>query len=110
MTGVRLDLPGADLVSSGIEALRRGELTVEALLVAVGRRRLRTAGLPVPETQPLPESPELALYAAVGALHPRDAHARYNGLIRRLVSFERAMELELARSTARPAAGGGRSR
>ena len=47
MTGVRLDLPGADLVSSGIEALRRGELTVEALLVAVGRRRLRTTGLPV---------------------------------------------------------------
>lgn len=86
------DLPGADLVASGIEALRRGELTVEALLVAVGARRLRDAGLEVPAPPELPDSPELLLYAAVGAAHPCDAHSRYNGLIRRLVSFERALE------------------
>ena len=87
------NLPGADLVASGIEALRRGELTVEALLVAVGARRLRDAGLEVPAPpEELPDSPELLLYAAVGATHPCDAHSRYNGLIRRLVSFERALE------------------
>lgn len=86
------NLPGADLVASGIEALRRGELTVEALLVAVGARRLRDAGLEVPAPPELPDSPELLLYAAVGAAHPCDAHSRYNGLIRRLVSFERALE------------------
>ena len=87
------NLPGADLVASGIEALRRGELTVEALLVAVGARRLRDAGLEVPAPpEELPDSPELLLYAAVGAAHPCDAHSRYNGLIRRLVSFERALE------------------
>lgn len=86
------DLPGADLIASGIEALRRGDLTVEALLVAVGARRLRAAGLEIPAPPDLPDSPELLLYAAVGAAHPRDAHSRYNGLIRRLVSFERALD------------------
>ena len=91
MTGTR-DLPGAALVNAGIEALDRGELTVEALLVVVGRRRLQAAGLAVPEAPPIRQSPEMALYEALGARHPRDAHARYNGLIRRLVSFERALE------------------
>ena len=36
--------------------------------------------------------PELALYRAVGRRHPRDAHAQYNALIRRLVSFEHEIE------------------
>lgn len=49
------NLPGADLVASGIEALRRGELTVEALLVAVGARRLRDTGLEVPAPPELPD-------------------------------------------------------
>ena len=97
------DLPGADLVASGIDALRRGEWTVEALLVAVGARRLRAAGLEVPRVPELPDGPELALYAAVAAAHPRDAHSRYNGLVRRLVSFERALE----RSRRRQASGRG---
>ena len=92
MIGTPRDLPGAALVGAGIEALDRGELTVEALLVAVGRRRLRAAGLTVPEPPPIGRSAEIALYEALGSRHPRDAHARYNGLIRRLVSFERALE------------------
>ena len=92
MTEVPRDLPGANLVLAGVSALRRGELTVEALLVAIGARRLRAAGLQVPQAPGLPDSPELALYAALGAAHPRDAHSRYNALIRRLVSFERALE------------------
>ena len=92
MSEVPKDLPGADLVESGIEALQSGRLTVEALLVAVGAHRLRAAGLSVPRTPELPASPELALYSALGTAHPRDTHSRYNGLIRRLVSFERALE------------------
>ena len=86
------ELPGADLVAAGIDALQRGELTVEALLVAVGARRLRTAGVEIPNVPELPDAPELVLYAALGRAHPGDAHSRYNGLIRRLVSFERALE------------------
>lgn len=86
------NLPGAELVASGLEALRRGDITVEALLVLVGAPRLRAAGLDVPSTSPPDTSPEIALYLAIERRHPADAHSRYNALIRRLVSFERALE------------------
>lgn len=92
MKTVPPDLPGADLVASGIEALQRGERSVEALLVMVGESRIRAAGLELPECPSLPHSPETALYNAIGAEHPADTHSRYNALIRRLVSFERALE------------------
>ncbi len=91
------DLPGADLVLAGLDALdalAQGEqdgFTPEALLVAIGARRLRAAGLVLPDAPALPKHPELALYEAIAAAHP-DAHSRYNALIRRLVSFERALE------------------
>ena len=101
MTGVPENLPGADLVVSGIEALQRGEMTVEALLVAVGATRLRAAGLQVPEAA-LPDQPELALYKALGAMYPGDTHSRYNSLIRRLVSFERALESQAAGAEVEP--------
>jgi len=91
-TAVPGDLPGADLVARGIRALRRGETTVEALLVSVGATRLRAAGLDIPPAPPLPHPPEISLYLAIGADHPGDAHSRYNALIRWLVSFERALE------------------
>ena len=102
MTEVPEGLPGAELGAAGIDALRRGELTAEALLVAVGARRLLAAGLEVPRVPELPDAPEELLYAAVGAAHPREAHARYNGLIRQLVSFERALE-HAGRREAHPA-------
>lgn len=87
------DLPGADLVAKGIDDLSCGELTVEALLVAVGTPRLRNVGLDIPHLPVGPESPELQLYAAICAREADNAHSRYNALIRRLVSFERAMEM-----------------
>ncbi|MCY4013116.1 MAG: hypothetical protein OXG82_10415 [Gammaproteobacteria bacterium] len=86
------DVPGNELVEAGLADLQRGEMTVEALLVAVGAPRLRALGLPVPETPEVPSQPELDLYHAVGRLHPEDAHSRYNALIRRLVSYERELE------------------
>lgn len=86
------EIPGADLVVKGIDDLRHGELTVEALLVAVGAPRLRGIGLKIPAIPALSESPELALYAAICDSGADDAHSRYNALIRRLVSFERAMD------------------
>ena len=89
---IRPDLPGADIVATGIEDLRRGEFTVEALLVAVGAPRLRGVGLEIPDAPGCPECPELALYAAIGEREAGNTHSRYNALIRRLVSFERAME------------------
>lgn len=84
-----MELPGADLVERGIADLRSGEQTAEALLVSIGTSRLRAAGIDVPD--PLPE-PELALYELLRAEHGDDAHGRYNALVRRLVSFQRAVE------------------
>ena len=100
------DLPGSDMVLAGLDALRelaRGErdrFTVEALLVAVGVRRLRAAGLAVPWVTPWPEQPELALYQAI-ADDQADAHSQYNALLRRLVSFERALEARNRRAEGR---------
>ena len=60
--------------------------------MAVGAPRLRGIGLEIPDAPGCPECPELALYAAIGEREAGNTHSRYNALIRRLVSFERAME------------------
>lgn len=94
------DLPGADLVAAGIAALRRRDFNLEALLVAVGAPRLRRAGLDLPAAAGEPKAPELALYAALRG-GDGDAHSRYNAPIRRLVSFERALEAARRRESGR---------
>ena len=82
-------LPGSDLIAAGLEDLRNQKQTVEALLVAVGAPKLRSLGLELPDT--LPTTPEHRLYDLLSATEPDSAHSRYNALIRRLVSFERAL-------------------
>lgn len=81
-------LPGAELVTEGLRDLIANRETVAALLVATGGPRLRTLGLPVPAGPPLPEH---RLYALLAEDEPDSAHTRYNALVRRLVSFERAL-------------------
>lgn len=81
------ELPGHELVAPGLEALARGEETLEALLVSIGEPRLRALGLSV--APPIPD-PERRLYLRLAAENADAAHGRYNALIRRLVSFERA--------------------
>lgn len=85
-------LPGADLVAAGLQDLRRGALTVEALLVLTGKTRLAAAGLEVPPAGLAPDSAHLELYRKIASAHPREAHARYNSLLQRLVSFACALE------------------
>ena len=82
-------LPGADLVSKGRADLERGTESVEALLVSIGAPRLSALGLRLPATF---QSPEQRLYQRLAAEDPDSAHSRYNALVRRLVSFERAAE------------------
>ena len=82
------DLPGAELVLPGIEDLRRGIESVPALLVAIGWPRLAWIGLELPANDF--DEPENRLYALLAAEHGDAAHSRYNALVRRLVSFERA--------------------
>ncbi len=82
-------LPGAELVESGLQDLGAGRVSVESLLVSIGAERLRRAGLEVPAELP---DPEHKLYLLLSEKHGDAAHSRYNALVRRLVSFERAIE------------------
>ena len=82
-------LPGGDLVNAGLRDLERGIESQEALLVSIGAPRLERLGMHVPS--PL-QDPEHRLYAQLATSNRASAHSRYNALIRRLVSFERAAE------------------
>ena len=82
-------LPGAELVEKGLGDLAAGTPTAEALLVSIGAPRLRGLGLDVPSPF---DRPEERLYLLLARDDPNGAHGRYNALIRRLVSFERAAE------------------
>ena len=82
-------LPGAELVEKGLADLAEGTETVESLLVSVGAPRLRELGFEL--DRPF-EEPEEHLYLLLARDDPAGAHARYNALVRRLVSFERAAE------------------
>ena len=84
-----LALPGGDLIVAGLDDLRRGDETVAALLVSIGAPRLQRLGYIVPPAHP---EPEQRLYALLAREHAASAHGRYNALVRRLVSFERAAE------------------
>lgn len=80
-------LPGADLIERGLSDLNAGRESVAALLVSIGSPRLAQLGLVVPS--PLSQ-PERRLYGHLHSENPDTAHGRYNALVRRLVSFERA--------------------
>jgi hypothetical protein len=80
-------LPGEELVRQGIRDLERGVESPESLLVSIGAPRLRRLGLTLP--QPF-ASPEHRLYELLRADYGDGAHSRYNALVGRLVSFERA--------------------
>jgi hypothetical protein len=82
------ELPGADLIAQGLHDLGRGTSSAPALLVLIGAPRLRTLGIDVPAGGEA--HPEHALYDLLAREEPATAHSRYNALIRRLVSYERA--------------------
>lgn len=92
---VGLGLPGQDFITRGLDDLRRGRETIESLLVSIGAPRLRDIGLPVPEVTC--DEPELRLYRRLSRSDSDSAHSRYNALIRRLVSYERAAECAKSR-------------
>jgi hypothetical protein len=83
-------LPGHDLISEGIDDLKKGVESVPSLLVSIGAPRLRRLGLPIPNRTL--SSPEHRLYKMLQRSHSDAAHSQYNALIRKLVSFERAAE------------------
>ena len=87
--GMDPSLPGADLVRRGLADLATGVSSIEALLVSIGAPRLRALGI---EIETPVANAEHRLYALLAMEDSDSAHSRYNALIRRLVSFERAAE------------------
>ncbi|MFV1958161.1 MAG: hypothetical protein ACC662_01985, partial [Planctomycetota bacterium] len=80
-----LGLPGGALVDRGLRDAAAGLESVESLLVALARARLRREGVPVPENR-VPE-PEERLFRRLEAGQGALAHARYRALRRQIVSF-----------------------
>lgn len=80
-------LPGGELIAEGLRDLAAGQETVPALLVLIGAPRLSALGLPI---SAISFGAEHRLYQRLAADDALTAHSRYNALIRRLVSFERA--------------------
>lgn len=81
-------LPGEELITAGVHDLSQGCETTAALLVAIGAPKLRSLGFVIPAD--LPTHPEHRLYDLLSVEEPNSAHSKYNALIRKLVSFERA--------------------
>jgi len=82
--------PGGDLVAQGLDDLSRHLYSEEALLVLVAGPRLTGLGFSIPVVDDVPEPYEHALYSLIEAESPKRAHAAYNALIRRIVSFAQA--------------------
>jgi len=86
------ELPGADLILTGLDDLHNGKTdTIGALLVAIASERLTTAGLDVPKEH-LVTQPELLLYVQLQSQRD-DAYPYYNALLNSLNSFCNAIEL-----------------
>lgn len=82
-----ITLPGSELIGKGLDDIAAGFETIESLLVSIAAPRLRTLGYSVPTGA---EQPELRLYTLLATQYGDGAHNRYNALIRRIVSFQRA--------------------
>src|SRR5438874_7487581 len=86
-------LPGEELVQEGLADLARGKISDCALLVVIASPRLKSLGLEIPRID-LPGPHEHRLYERLEERLGSGAHSYYNSLIRRIVSFARALERE----------------
>jgi hypothetical protein len=98
-------LPGEELVRQGLIDLGAGTESICALLVAIGYPRLHRMGVVSMPADRLPDDPEIQLYRLLQQQAPREAYPQYNSLIRRLVSFERALEHRQRSRRKNPVAG-----
>ncbi len=85
-----MNRPGEDLIHEGLADLDSGKESIASLLVSIGAPRLKRAGVNIPPF--LFADPEHRLYSLLSIENSDNAHSRYNALIRKLVSFERALE------------------
>ncbi len=86
-------LPGEDLVEQGLADLAQGRVTDYSLLVLIAAPRLRRLGISIPK--PAFTGPyEHKLYERLDQRLGTAAHSYYNSLLRRIVSYARALERE----------------
>lgn len=93
-----MDLPGAELIRSGMRDIVEKRETIASELVKIGSPRLRECGLTINVSKEDALVADRRLYSLLGDLHGLDAHARFNSLIRELVSFERSLEHRMRRA------------
>jgi hypothetical protein len=93
-----MDLPGAELIRSGMRDIVEKRETIASELVKIGSPRLRECGLTINISKEDALVADRRLYSLLGDLHGLDAHARFNSLIRELVSFERSLEHRMRRA------------
>jgi len=89
-------LPGEDLVQQGLADLAQDKLTDCSLLLLVAAPRLRSLGLDIPD-RPTPTPYHHLLYERLEERLGTAAHSYYNSLIRRIVSYARALEQQNGR-------------
>jgi hypothetical protein len=89
-------LPGQELIEQGLADLSQDQVTDSALLVLITAPRLRRLGIQIPD-RPFPRPCEHQLYARLEKRFGAAAYSHYNSLIRRIVSFARALEREQSR-------------
>ena len=89
-------LPGEELVQEGLSDLSQNRETDCSLLLLIAAPRLRRLGIQIPE-RPSPSPYEHQLYARLDQRLGTAAHSYYNSLIRRIVSYARALEREESR-------------
>ncbi len=85
-------LPGADLVTAGLEDLHAGRETEASLLVQMAAPRLRALGYDVAEPPAGTPPAGHRLFAHLEEQLGAGAHSRYNALLRRIVSFASAAD------------------
>jgi hypothetical protein len=89
-------LPGHELVETGLADLAQDLMTECALLVLIAGPRLRALGIEVPERH-FSSPCEHLLYERLEERFGAGAHSHYGSLLRRIVSYEHALERERSR-------------
>jgi hypothetical protein len=90
-------LPGQELVEQGLADLAQRQETDNSLLVLIAGPQLRRLGFEIPE-RPSSTPYEHQLYTRLEDRLGHGAHSFYNSLIRRIVSYTRALEHEQSQS------------
>ena len=93
-------LPGGDLIEKGLRDLAAGIESSSSLLVEIAHPRLRSLGISIPQRS-FQKDAELRLYRSLRVENPTEAYSQYNALMRRLVSFEQALESRVWRKRRR---------